>query len=213
MSNYAKWYLGIVILLGQAFVSYADDDCLIIPGQQVGSIKLNDSLSSVRKHIGKHNMLVEEIPLDEDTHLKHVTVYPENEEKQLVLQLDENERVEAIIIDRVTEDEVPCYHNKEGIVIGLTLRDIEKMNGKPFKLTGFDWDFQGTVSSWEDGHLENVMRGLAVRLLPDADDKYSEIVGEEIFMSSHPEMQQVNPTVNHIEVYKYKAKRQTQVSH
>ncbi|MBU2711711.1 hypothetical protein [Zooshikella harenae] len=212
MSKYVMWYLGVVLFLGQASPSYADDDCLIIPGKQVGNIKLGESLISVRDHIGKNNMLVEEIPLDEDKHLKHVTIYPEDEEKQLVLQLDENERVEAIIIDRVTEDEVPCYHNKEGIVIGLTLHDIEKMNGKPFKLTGFDWDFQGTVSSWENGNLENIMRGLAVRLHPDADDKYNEIIGEEIFMSSHPEMQQVNPTVSHIEVYKYKAKKQTQLS-
>ena len=36
-----------------------------------------------------------------------------------------------------------------GIRIGMPLAEVEKMNGKPFKLSGFDWDYGGRVTDWQ----------------------------------------------------------------
>jgi hypothetical protein len=35
----------------------------------------------------------------------------------------------------------------------MTLAEIEKINGKPFKLYGFEWDFGGRSSNWQGGEL------------------------------------------------------------
>ena len=34
-----------------------------------------------------------------------------------------------------------------GIGNGMKLTDVEKLNGKPFKLAGFDWDGGGSCAS------------------------------------------------------------------
>ena len=38
-----------------------------------------------------------------------------------------------------------------GIAVGSTLDEVEKLNGGPFKMTGFEWDYPGRTVSWESG--------------------------------------------------------------
>lgn len=40
-----------------------------------------------------------------------------------------------------------------GISIGSTIERVEKANGVPFMLTGFEWDYPGRTVSWKGGHL------------------------------------------------------------
>src|SRR4051812_22426210 len=40
-----------------------------------------------------------------------------------------------------------------GIKIGTSLQTLQKLNGKPFTLAGFEWDYAGTVLSWNGGKL------------------------------------------------------------
>ena len=46
------------------------------------------------------------------------------------------------------------WETPRGLRIGLDLHSVEEINGRPFELTGFGWDYSGTVVSWEGGHLE-----------------------------------------------------------
>jgi hypothetical protein len=49
---------------------------------------------------------------------------------------------------------------------------VDQAKGAPLEFFGFDWDYQGTVSSWEQGSLANYGSprfGPLVRLLPDDD--------------------------------------------
>jgi hypothetical protein len=36
------------------------------------------------------------------------------------------------------------------------LRQLRKLNGKPFVLLGIGWDYSGTVVSWEGGKLKRL---------------------------------------------------------
>jgi hypothetical protein len=36
----------------------------------------------------------------------------------------------------------------QGIGIQTTLKALERLNGRPFQLAGFDFDYSGTVTSW-----------------------------------------------------------------
>jgi hypothetical protein len=83
------------------------------------------------------------------------------------------------------------------------LAEVEKVNGKTFKLTGFDWEFGGRVSNWQGGALAKIPGGCELRLgfnpwadAPDlARDKVS---GEKEFFSSDPNMRASKPTVSEI---------------
>ena len=94
-----------------------------------------------------------------------------------------------------------------GITLG-TLRRIEILNGRPFRLLGFGSDVQGTVGSWSGGRLESQNANgcrVGMRLGTDwntVDVMYSahmnQLQGEREFSSGHPAMQGLNPTVNEL---------------
>jgi hypothetical protein len=53
--------------------------------------------------------------------------------------------------------EKSLWRTTYGITQGTTLLELERINRKPFRLAGFDFDYSGTVLSWESGLLEGVL--------------------------------------------------------
>jgi hypothetical protein len=97
----------------------------------------------------------------------------------------------------------PCrWHTASGITHGMTLKELERLNGRPFRLCGFAWDDEGTVVSWQGGLLEAKPRGcgrLMLRLRPDSDatgsPEWRQVMGAREFSSGHAAMQKLNPRV------------------
>lgn len=75
-----------------------------------------------------------------------------------------------------------------GIGNGLKLTDVEKLNGKPFKLAGFDWDGGGFVREL-DGKLKPAGCNLVIRFEPGIANplpaRYAEISGDKTIVSSN----------------------------
>jgi hypothetical protein len=96
------------------------------------------------------------------------------------------------------------------ISLGITLKELEKLNAKPFHLAGFDWDYSGTVMSWDGGSLAKDIgevgssRGRVVVRLnysPQtnvSESEMSQVMGDRDFPSSQPIMQKLNPKVYQI---------------
>jgi len=74
-----------------------------------------------------------------------------------------------------------------GIGNGMKLSDVEKLNGKPFKLAGFDWDGGGFVREL-DGKLKQTGCNLVIRFEPGIANplpaKYAEITGDKTIVST-----------------------------
>jgi hypothetical protein len=87
--------------------------------------------------------------------------------------------------------------------IGLAtdLRTLERLNGRPFVLTGFDTDYGGTVLDWREGRLAPTASErcrLIVRLEPSPGaprNLVDQVVGDRDVSSDHPAMQALNPLV------------------
>jgi hypothetical protein len=100
------------------------------------------------------------------------------------------------------------WHTSLGLTLGMTLRDVERLNRVPFRLLGFAWDYEGTVMSWGPGTLGERSPGacrVGARLRPDKDvwdapssRLLSQVSGDREFSSGHPAMQELNPTVYEI---------------
>ena len=95
-----------------------------------------------------------------------------------------------------------------GITLGTSLREVESLNGRPFILTGFDYDYAGTIVDWQNGllaPLQNRPR-VFVRLQPErgADASkaadHSEVMGGGLFNSDLAAIQRLNPRVYEIVV-------------
>lgn len=77
-----------------------------------------------------------------------------------------------------------------GIGNGMKLTEVEKLNGKPFKLAGFDWDGGGFVREL-DGKLKSPAGGcnLTIRFEPGIANplpaKYAAITGDKTIVSNN----------------------------
>ncbi len=95
---------------------------------------------------------------------------------------------------------------EHGISLGTSLNELERVNGRPFRLTGFCCDSSGTVTSWDKGLLEEDLQAhgrVVIRLSEAAVTKLTgkesrEVAGDGEFSSRHPVMQKINPKVYEI---------------
>jgi hypothetical protein len=46
-----------------------------------------------------------------------------------------------------------------GISIGSSVADVQKANGNPFLVSGFEWDYGGFVTNWKGGMLGSPLQG------------------------------------------------------
>jgi len=90
-----------------------------------------------------------------------------------------------------------------GMKLGLTLAQLEKLNGKPFKLKGFDKKGVATVSDWDGGTLAALPGGCksGVNLTADpkaAPDAVSALTADKEYSSSDAAIRAVKPTVSEV---------------
>jgi hypothetical protein len=94
------------------------------------------------------------------------------------------------------------WKGPQGLRLGLALAALEKLNGKPFKLAGFDQPDGARALDWMGGALANLPGGCQVglTLVPDrkaAANLVAAAAGKEV-LSSDPAVRAVKPTVSEI---------------
>lgn len=91
----------------------------------------------------------------------------------------------------------------DGMRLGLTLAQLEKLNRKSFKLKGFDKNRVATISDWDGGLLASLpggcKSGLSLTAGPKASaNAVSAMRADQEYKSSNPAMRAVKPTVSEI---------------
>jgi hypothetical protein len=91
----------------------------------------------------------------------------------------------------------------DGLRLGQTLEQVEKINQKPFKLKGFDKDQIATVSDWDGGTVATLAggcnAGLSLRADPKASaEKIGALSADKEYSSSDPAIRATKPTITEI---------------
>ena len=91
----------------------------------------------------------------------------------------------------------------DGLRLGQTLEQVEKINHKPFKLKGFDKDRIATVSDWDGGELATLAgdcnAGLSLRADAKASaEKIGAFSADKEYSSSDPAIRGTRPTITEI---------------
>lgn len=87
--------------------------------------------------------------------------------------------------------------------LGMTLAELERLNGKPFKLLGFDKSAVATLSNWNGGQLAALPGGCKVGLslraaLTTPSAALGALPADREISSGDGALQSVNPTVSEI---------------
>jgi hypothetical protein len=195
-------------LLSLAFLSLLSGVCaaaaadwLIVPGTRVGAITKESTLQGLRQVYGQENIKVTKIEVGEGFEKPGVIVFPNSSEKRLEIIWDERQKPEVVVLRGAKS----IWHTEEGITLGTSLKDLEKINRGKFTLMGFGWDYAGGVVSWDNGIIEKKYNKkphflLGILLSPKASNYDASVDGDRKFSSQHPVMQKINPGIYEIRV-------------
>ena len=134
------------------------------------------------------------------TKLNASILFPKDPKRHLeVLWNDEAARSDTSLIVITGQS---TWTGPKGLRLGLTLAALEKLNGKPFKLSGFDQPDGSAVIDWQGGALASLPGGckVGIKLAPDhkaAADALAAAAGKE-FVSNDAKIRAVKPTVAEI---------------
>lgn len=178
---------------------------LIVPGVRVGAITPQITESDLIKVYGRANVKKGNIGLGEGETEPGTVIFPKEPVKTVgILWKDQRGRRFARAVRMTETGHKSVWRTSQGITLGTTLKELEGINGKPFRLAGFAWDYSGTVLSWKQGKLEKELESqgrVVLRLMPNnkvAEREYESVLGEQAFRSDHPVMQKINPKVYEI---------------
>jgi len=144
------------------------------------------------------------------------------EEKGVVLYgSDPRRRVEVFFYDEaMTEVSLVLvrgdsqWSGPRGLHLESSLADVEGANEKPFKLSGFDWDYGGYVSDFNRGKLAKVkgkcIFGVRFGIPENSGPVTDSITGERTLVSTDPAVVAANPVVQELSVGWPKAEATTE---
>lgn len=67
-----------------------------------------------------------------------------------------------------------------GLAIGESLPEVIKINNKDFLIYGFEWDYAGMLSSWNNGRLQNSGISISISTTDKSNEKlYNELLKEQ----------------------------------
>ncbi|MBB4042224.1 hypothetical protein GGR34_003913 [Microvirga flocculans] len=146
---------------------------------------------------GPDHVRLETVQEPEGMKSKASIVFPEDPAKRLeVVWRDGKSLRHPIRIDLVGSD----WSAPKGLRVGASIEEVEKANGKPFVLYGFEWDYGGTVAGWNGGALGHLPGGCALYPVFEAEDTASDDVldavsGDARFPSDSPLMKAAQPRI------------------
>lgn len=91
-----------------------------------------------------------------------------------------------------------AWSTKEGLRVGTTLAELERINGGAFQFSGFGWDYGGAVKAGG-----RALRGLGITIAytKNGDSRAArQVMGENQFSSRHPALKTLGVVVSQIVV-------------
>lgn len=171
-----------------------NENWLIVPDGQISNLQKNslrkdNILDEVKKAFGEKNIKPVDFPIGEGDVLSGFAIYPDTENEVLFHISDDK------ILFKFYGKPNSKWIMDNGIKIGTTLEEVEKINKKPFKISGFEWDYSGTVSSWEGGSLSNNL-SLIFEKTKELNIINDGISGDILISSENKNLKETSPVVS-----------------
>ncbi len=86
-----------------------------------------------------------------------------------------------------------------GLRVGMSLSDLVKLNSKPIKFYGFEWDYSGVIVGWDKGKLSDENLNITLSAKNDSEN-YMDFTGDEIFSSNAAGVNELGLYVSNISI-------------
>ncbi len=172
-------------------------DYTIEPGKRVGWITIDKCTRADVLALYGDSARVEEIFLVEGTTGQGVVLFPDNPRNRAEIYWDAEVDPERPVMIRISGEDTD-WKTTQGITIGMAMTELERINGKPFSLFGFGWDYGGTVNDWNGGLLDNNM-SISLSLSRE-EEPPAELMGDKNLYSNDPLLRKFAPVVSSMEL-------------
>jgi len=202
----------LIVLVAQAFqpVFAAANDWTLVPGVRVGPITAATVRDDLARLFPSGAVEDDEIELDEGMLQPATFVYRKDPSQTLAISWNgkgPQARPKQIFVCHGLR-RGPCrWRAAGGIAMGARLSDLEALNGRPFTVSGFGYNYGGNVLTWDGGKLEKLdcngrliltldgERTGARYTVPMTPEEVHAVRGDRPIRSSTPAMQKLNPRV------------------
>jgi hypothetical protein len=213
--RFAGWLLIVSCLCATGFARQAGaraNDWTIVPGNRAGPITAKTTRAELVRFFGAKNVQDADIVASDGGREAGTIVFGAEPDVSLgILWLDDSPgaQIRSIVFCHGSEAAEKCrWHTEDGVSFGTDLKTLERLNGRKFRLHGFDWGYGGLISSWDGGRLEPLSADcgrITLRVDPapgPASDERSALIeqveGDDEFWSSDAPMQALNPRIDHM---------------
>jgi hypothetical protein len=164
-----------------------------------GYFSTTTSAVDLRRRFGRDNVITSALDIGEGQHERGTTLFPGDSSRRIEIRWRDTVAQRRPAMVTVTGS-FSHWHLPNGIQLGTSNRDLERMNGRPFSVAGFGFDGAGVVLDWRGGRLEFLRQGdcrIAIRLEPGTINgatrrSYAQASGDHEFRSSDAAMRSLN---------------------
>ena len=190
-------YVAALVLAALASPPVDNPDFTIVPGSRVGSITAKCTLADMARAYGETN-----VRLKRDAGAIAVVLFPDDSLRRIEIALSDtvNLRYPKSVTIRGSQS---VWHTADGVTLGTTVDQLQKLNSKPFEFNGFGWDYGGQVINWHGGAMA---RDSAIAIRLDAlhlfDNKpYRSVMGDKKVSSANRLARELRPYVGEIDIH------------
>jgi len=163
------------------------EENLIIPGQKVGRMTPGMTAEQIRKIYGSANLVPADLPAPEGATIEGAKLFPGTDRELELIWKDGDPNKVLVEVNVIGS----AWVIEGGLKAGMTLLEVEKINGKPFKISGFDWDYGGYAVDFAGGAIH----GLSLRFTYGDKQVDSSLIGDKTISSGDAKLRALNPKV------------------
>jgi hypothetical protein len=160
-------------------------DPFMLPGPLTPAIEPD----GLRRIFGAANVVEGDVPGAEGERFRGVVLFPEDAIRRAYVYFQDEKTLTGLSMVRVFGP-ASRWKLDNGIAIGTPLSVLLRLNGKPIRFSGLDWDYGGTITEWNGGklapHADDPIRRYFSLGSRDGADLHSYPVGDSEFSSDDP---------------------------
>jgi hypothetical protein len=160
----------------------------------VGAITADTTRDKLVELYGAENLTDTDYPIGEGEMVAASIIFPGTSREATVIWAPDkkNEKVDRVVI---TGEQ---WMLPAGIRPGDELAEVEQINGGPFMIYGFGWDYGG-VGYFKGGQLDRKVQIWFRPAIEEGPD-YEKVLGDSLFNSADAAMRAVDPRITEVAI-------------